>query len=58
MNYNKYFDKFKERYKDQILTEIPEVDLVVGIGANSDIVALINKALEGEKTSKRGPSPF
>lgn len=41
-----------ERYKDQILTEIPEVDLVVGIGANSDIVALINKALEGEKTSK------
>ena len=37
-----------ERYKDQILTEIPEVDSVVTIGANSKIVDIVNAALEGE----------
>lgn len=40
-----------ERYKEQILTEIPEVDCVVGIGSNENIVNLINKALEGNKTA-------
>ena len=37
-----------ERYKDQILTEIPEVDSVVTIGANVKIVDIVNSALEGK----------
>ncbi|MBO5106674.1 MAG: 30S ribosomal protein S12 methylthiotransferase RimO [Clostridia bacterium] len=38
-----------ERYKDQILTEIPEVDSVVTIGANQKIVDIVNEALNGKK---------
>lgn len=38
-----------ERYKDQVLKEIPELDAVVGIGANKDIVNIVNKVLNGEK---------
>ncbi len=38
-----------ERYKEQILAEIPEVDCVVGIGGNGEIVSLINEALSGKK---------
>ncbi len=41
-----------ERYREQILSEIPEVDCVVGIGANNDIVTLVDAALNGTKTSK------
>lgn len=37
-----------ERYKDQILNEIPEVDSVVTIGANDKIVEIVNAALEGK----------
>ncbi|HBA93287.1 MAG TPA: 30S ribosomal protein S12 methylthiotransferase RimO [Ruminococcaceae bacterium] len=40
-----------ERYQDEILKEIPEVDAVVGIGANSDIVKICDKALCGITTS-------
>ena len=40
-----------ERYQDEILKEMPEVDAVVGIGANSDIVKICQKALCGVKTS-------
>lgn len=41
-----------ERYKEQIISEIPEVDCVVGIGSNRDIVALINEALNGKSVLK------
>lgn len=37
-----------ERYKDEILNEIPEVDAVVGIGANGDIVTVCKNVLLGE----------
>lgn len=37
-----------QRYKDEILKEIPEVDAIVGIGANGDIVDIIKKTIEGE----------
>lgn len=37
-----------ERYQAEIRAEIPEVDCVVGIGANGDIVALIEEALSGK----------
>lgn len=40
-----------ERYQDEILNEIPEVDAVIGIGADSDIVKVCQKALVGIKTS-------
>ncbi len=42
-----------ERYREQILNEMPEVDVVVGIGSNADIVEIITKALEdGERVCK------
>ena len=40
-----------ERYQDEILKEIPEVDAVIGIGADADIVKTCRKALVGVKTS-------
>lgn len=39
-----------ERYQDEILKEIPEVDSVIGIGADKDIVKICQKALVGIKT--------
>jgi ribosomal protein S12 methylthiotransferase len=41
-----------ERYQDEIAKEMPEVDAVVGIGSNSDIVKICQKALVGVKTSQ------
>lgn len=38
-----------ERYREQILRELPEVDAVAGIGADSDIAAIVGKALAGGK---------
>ncbi len=38
-----------ERYRDDIMKEIPEADAVVGIGANSNIGEVIDKALGGDK---------
>lgn len=40
-----------ERYQDEIIKEIPEVDAVLGIGANSDIVKTCDKALCGIVTT-------
>lgn len=40
-----------ERYKDEIMQEIPEVDAVIGIGANRDIVKVCEKALCGITTN-------
>lgn len=40
-----------ERYQDEIFTELPEVDAVIGIGSNKDIVKACQKALVGIKTS-------
>lgn len=40
-----------ERYQDEILKEIPEVDAVIGIGADSDIAKVCLKALCGIQTS-------
>lgn len=38
-----------ERYKEKVMKEIPEADAVVGIGANDDIVKIIDEVLEGKK---------
>lgn len=40
-----------ERYQDEIIKEMPEVDAVLGIGANSDIVKVCDKALCGITTT-------
>ncbi len=40
-----------ERYQDKIIKEMPEVDAVLGIGANSDIVKVCDKALCGITTT-------
>jgi ribosomal protein S12 methylthiotransferase len=40
-----------ERYQEEILKEIPEVDSVIGIGADRDIVKVCEKALVGVQTS-------
>ncbi len=37
-----------QRYKNEILTEIPEIDAVVGIGANGRIAEITKKVIEGE----------
>ena len=44
-----------ERYKDDITEEIPEVDLVVGIGSNGKIAELVTKAIEGNAKYSYGP---
>ncbi len=40
-----------ERYKAEISMEIPEVDAVVGIGANGDIAKICRDVLKGEKVN-------
>ncbi|MBQ7688437.1 MAG: 30S ribosomal protein S12 methylthiotransferase RimO [Clostridia bacterium] len=37
-----------ERYRDEILRELPEADAVAGLGANGDIVGLAERVLRGE----------
>ncbi|HBQ45847.1 MAG TPA: 30S ribosomal protein S12 methylthiotransferase RimO, partial [Ruminococcaceae bacterium] len=36
-----------ERYRGQVMRELPEVDAVAGIGADGDIAAVVAKALGG-----------
>lgn len=40
-----------ERFQDEIMKEIPEVDGVFGIGANAEIAKWIGEVLKGKKTS-------
>lgn len=40
-----------QRYREQILEEMPEVDAVVGTGSIHNIVEAVEKVLEGEKYS-------
>lgn len=43
-----------ERYRDEILTEIPQVDAVVGIGKNDELADIIRQIYCGEKVSTYG----
>lgn len=43
-----------ERYRDDITEEIPEVDVVVGIGANKNIAEITKNAIEGAKANFYG----
>lgn len=40
-----------QRYKDEIMKEIPEVDAVVGIGANGDIAKICRDVLKSKKVN-------
>ena len=40
-----------ERYKDEVMKELYEVDAVVGIGDNANIASIIDKVLNGEKVT-------
>ena len=44
-----------ERYRSEIFTEIPEVDGVVGIGANNDICEICDKLMNYEKVEEFPP---
>jgi len=44
-----------QRYKDEILTELPEVDAVVGVGSFFDIADITARVLSGECVSQYGP---
>ncbi len=41
-----------ERYRDEILNEIPEVDAVGGLGVNGDIVEFVNNVIKGTEKSR------
>lgn len=41
-----------ERYKDEILKEMPEADAVVGIGSNANIAEVVNEVLEKHRISR------
>ena len=41
-----------ERYNSQVMSELSEVDAVIGIGKNADIAEVVRRALEGEKTEE------
>ncbi len=43
-----------ERYRDQLAMEIPEADVILGIGKNFDIVSAVQRALNGETVREYG----
>ncbi len=44
-----------ERYKDDVMREMPEIDACVGLGANDRIAEIIKRTLIGEKVSDFPP---
>ncbi len=44
-----------QRYGEEVFTEIPEVDGVIGIGANGDIVEVCNALFDGEEQYESFP---
>ena len=43
-----------ERYQDQLVSEIPEADVVLGIGKNTEIAKAVKEALDGHRVSAFG----
>ncbi|MBP1547138.1 MAG: 30S ribosomal protein S12 methylthiotransferase RimO [Oscillospiraceae bacterium] len=43
-----------ERYKEEILSEIPEADAVIGIGSNDDICNILDRVMNGEQVTAFG----
>ena len=44
-----------ERYQQELVTEVPEADVILGIGRNTDIVNAIDQALQGERVVEFAP---
>ena len=44
-----------QRYKEEIVTEIPEVDAVLGIGANGDIIKTVEEVMSSVTTVEKYP---
>lgn len=44
-----------QRYKEEIVKEIPEVDAVLGIGANGDIIKTVEEVMSGVDTIEKYP---
>lgn len=44
-----------QRYKEEIVKEIPELDAVVGIGANGDIIKTVEEVMSGVDTIEKYP---
>ncbi|HCT17628.1 MAG TPA: 30S ribosomal protein S12 methylthiotransferase RimO [Ruminococcaceae bacterium] len=44
-----------QRYKEEIVKEIPEVDAVVGIGANGDIIKTVEEVMDSISTVEKYP---
>ncbi len=40
-----------ERYREEVARELPECDAVIGLGANRDIVEVVNSVMAGENVS-------
>lgn len=43
-----------ERYQDQLVSEIPEADVVLGIGKNTEIAKAVKEALDGHRVAAFG----
>ncbi|MDF2545899.1 MAG: rimO [Anaerosolibacter sp.] len=43
-----------ERYSDELLEELPEVDAIIGTGNYPEIIQIIDEALRGNRISKSG----
>ncbi len=43
-----------ERYKEEILSEIPEADAVIGIGSNDNICDILDRVMNGEQVTAFG----
>lgn len=43
-----------ERYRDEIINDIPEVNAVVGIGANGDICDIVESVVKGDRVCRYG----
>ena len=44
-----------ERYRDELAREIPEADIVLGIGSNDRLPEAIRRAMEGDRITEYGP---
>lgn len=44
-----------QRYQEEILEEIPEIDAVLGIGSNADIPFIVRRVIDGEQVNSFPP---
>lgn len=47
-----------QKYKEELLTELPEIDAIIGTGDIPEVAAAIRRALEGERVEQVGKPSF